>query len=92
MAQIDDVRTALADLAARRDVPGGVAVCHNAVENFGGTLVECLPFEPDPNTYRHPYYYHTVLNRLFAKAGGISFKRHRNTRYVWVEAKNRTSL
>jgi hypothetical protein len=40
---------------------------HNFIELFKGKPVELLIFEPDPNTYRDGFYYHTRENRLFKK-------------------------
>lgn len=45
--------------------PGGNP--HRFIELFGGEMVECLWYEPDPNTSRSEFYYNTRLNKIFRK-------------------------
>ena len=65
---VDPTTAFLTDLLARR---GDVTVSGNAnrlgIELAGGQVVEMTPFEPDPTTYRHWYYYNTASNILMRK-------------------------
>ncbi len=73
---IPDVVTAatvtLGDLALRRSPlatggQGGSGDAHTFVELYGGSMVPCLHYEPDPVTFRGSHYYHTGLNILYRK-------------------------
>lgn len=37
------------------------------LESHGATIIEPTAFEPDPNTYRHDYYYNAIVNTLYKK-------------------------
>lgn len=39
----------------------------NFIELYGLRNVEVLSYEPDPNTYREPYYYNAKVDMLFKK-------------------------
>lgn len=93
MSELDSIKSTLADLATRRNVSGGSALCHNAIEYFGGTMVPLLPYAPDPVTFRNKYYYNTVLNILFTKVGINNSKSTQyKTRQVWAVAKSKQVL
>ena len=44
----------------------------NFVELVGGQSVYLSFIQPDPNTFREPYYYNTRLNQLFLKETGVN--------------------
>lgn len=92
MSELDAIKSTLADLATRRNVSGGSALCHNAIEYFGGTMVPMLPYAPDVTTFRNQYYYNSVLNILFTKAGTNNFTKRSKTHQVWVPAKSKQVL
>jgi hypothetical protein len=63
---------AFADLISHRHVEdqspqGGLPIRY--VELFGGVVVEALGYPPDPETYRHGFYYNAVDNHLYKKVG-----------------------
>jgi hypothetical protein len=45
--------------------PGGNP--HWFLELFGAKEVINMYYEPDPNTFRYPYYYNTRENRMYTK-------------------------
>ena len=62
----------LGDLMVRRQPlaaggSGGGGDAHRLIELYGGELVPCLHYEPDPLTFRSDYYYHSGLNVLYRK-------------------------
>jgi len=65
---LDSVNAFLEDLMARR---GSITAAGNSnrmgIELAGGDIVEMTPFEPDPATFRHRYYYNTSSNILMRK-------------------------
>lgn len=61
------MRAAIADIVSRRSPVSVGGLPHNFLELYGATMVEMLSYEPDPRTYRHEYYYNTVLNRLYRR-------------------------
>jgi hypothetical protein len=65
---LGSVNAFLEDIMARR---GSITVAGNpnrfGIEMVGGSVVEMTPFEPDPVTYRHWYYYNTASNILMRK-------------------------
>jgi len=62
------MRTFLEDLVARRDPPSvGGNPSGMIVELHGGDRVEMTAFEPDPATYRQPFYYNTERNVLYKR-------------------------
>jgi len=67
-ASLSGMRAFLEDLMGRR---GNVTVGGNPVgmiaELHGGDAVELTAFEPDPATYRQPFYYNTVINCLYKR-------------------------
>ena len=44
----------------------------NFIELFGAKVVPLSFIQPDPSTFREPYYYNTRLNKLFVKETGIN--------------------
>ena len=67
-ATLTDMRAFLEDLTDRR---GGITIGGNPIsmitELHGGEMVELTAFEPDPATYRQPFYYNTVTNCLYKR-------------------------
>ena len=59
--------TTVADVIARRGQSTTGYNPHRFVELFGGTVVEAINYEPDPQTYRQEYYYNSRVNQLFKK-------------------------
>lgn len=65
---LDKSNVFLTDLARRRGRSYAGSNPYQFVEKFeGGHIVEVTAFEPDPTTYRHEYYYNSVVNRLYKK-------------------------
>lgn len=60
-------RATIADIISRRGPASVGGNPLNYLELYGATMVETTPFEPDPRTYRHEYYYNTVSNRLYRR-------------------------
>ena len=60
----------LADILNRRKAISGNTNQNNTfwwLEKHGASICEATQFEPDPNTYRHDYYFNTKDNALFRK-------------------------
>lgn len=66
-AKLDAIGATLVDLFDRRGPLTTGGNPHTLLELGGARIVEMTQFEPDPKTYRHEYYYNTVLNRLFRR-------------------------
>ena len=60
-------REFLSDLKQKR-LPKSVGFNNiRMVERLGGCVLEPTAFPPDPNTYRHEYYYNAITNTLYRK-------------------------
>jgi hypothetical protein len=76
------------DIFARRGLVEPGWNPHGFIELYGATLVEVTAFEPDPVTYRKPYYYNAVLNRLYRKVTTVHRPEIGVIRAHWVAVSN----
>ena len=59
--------TDLNDIRQHRGEPSMGYNPHRFVELHGGTMVPVSNYEPDPQTFRHDYYYNSRTNQLLKK-------------------------
>lgn len=67
----------LEEILTRRGVGSSFGLPFSFIKLFGGSPIEILHYQPDPNTHRSEFYYHSRENMLF--------KRYRSNddRLVW---------
>jgi hypothetical protein len=57
----------LTDLFDRRTCRGGYEETVQFLRLHGAHVIEPTAYEPDPNTYRHGYYYNAVDNAVYRR-------------------------
>lgn len=67
MSHVDDARSFLTEVQAKRGRKTVGANPYRYVELHGGEIIEPTAFEPDPTTHRNDYYYNSVTNVLYKR-------------------------
>lgn len=57
----------LSNLFDKRSISSAGTNNVREVELYGAHIVDPLPYEPDPKTYRHSYYYNSKTNILYRR-------------------------